>query len=68
VAPNIAASVSVTESITEAAAKVIAAKAITSANMTRAGCGTRIGVFCEVPRGCLALASQSRSCEHGYSD
>jgi hypothetical protein len=66
VAPHIAAPVSV--SISEAAAKVIAAKAITSANEARAGRGTRIGVFREVPRSYVALASHNRSGEHGRGD
>jgi hypothetical protein len=51
VTPHIAAPVSVTGSTTEAAAKVGAAKTIASANITRAGRVTRIGVSCEVPRG-----------------
>jgi hypothetical protein len=53
---------------TEAAAKVIAAKTITSANMTRTGRGTRIAVLCEVPRGYIALASHGGRCEHGCGD
>ena len=53
---------------TERVAKVIAAKTIASANITRAGRVTRIGVSCEVPRGYVALASHSRSCEHGCGD
>src|ERR1700694_2724689 len=37
-------------------------------NITRAGRGTRIGVLCEVPRGYMAPASHSGSCEHGCGD
>lgn len=48
-APHIATPVSVIWSTTEAAAKVIAAKTTASANIMRAGGGTRIGVFWEVP-------------------
>ena len=67
-APHIATPVSVIWSTTEAAAKVIAAKTTTSANIMRSGRGTRIGVFWEVPRGYMALASHSRRCEHGCGD
>src|SRR5260370_22420878 len=52
----------------EAAAKVVAEKTVASANITRAGRVTRIGVSCEVPRGYVALASHSRSCEHSCGD
>jgi len=37
----------------------------TAVNMTGVGGGARIGVFCVVPRGYMALASHSGSCEHG---
>jgi hypothetical protein len=63
-----AAAIAVTGNNTEAAAKVIAAKTITSANMTRAGRGTRIAVLCEVPRGYTALASHGGRCQHGCGD
>jgi hypothetical protein len=68
VAPHITASVSVTECATEAAAKSIGAKTITFANVTRSARSTRIGVFCELQRGYMALASHSGSCEHRCSD
>ena len=37
-------------------------------NITRVGRDTRIGVRCELPRGYMALASHSGSCEHGCGD
>jgi hypothetical protein len=55
----------VTERTTEAAAKMIS---ITFANITRTGHGTRVGVLCAVPRGHMALASHSGSCEHSCGD
>jgi hypothetical protein len=58
----------VTWSTTEAAAKAMAAKPITSVNITRAGRDARIGVLREVPRGYMALASHSGSCEHACGD
>jgi hypothetical protein len=51
-------------STSEAAAKVVAAKTITSANITRA----RIGILCAVLRSYMVLASHSGSCEHGCGD
>src|SRR5258708_12104462 len=50
-----AAAIAVTGNNTEAAAKVIAAKTITSANMTRAGRGTRIAVLSQLPPGSTSL-------------
>src|ERR1700726_481044 len=40
----------------------------TAVNITGGGGGARIGVQYEVPRGYMALASHSGSCEHGGSD
>jgi hypothetical protein len=40
----------------------------TAVNMTGGGRGARIGVLCAVPRGYMARASHSGSCEHGCGD
>jgi hypothetical protein len=68
VAPHIAVPVPVAEGTAEGAAKVIAAKTITCANITRARLGTRIGIVGKVLRVYMALASQGGSCQHGCGD
>src|SRR5450631_348278 len=40
----------------------------TAVNITSGGGGARIGMLCAVPRGYMALASHSGSCEHGCGD
>jgi hypothetical protein len=40
----------------------------TAVNMTGGGGGARIGMLGAVPRGYMALASHSGSCEHGCGD
>jgi hypothetical protein len=40
----------------------------TAVNITGGGGGARIGVLCAVPRGYMALASHSGSCENGCGD
>ena len=67
-APHIAVPVPVTESTAEGAAKVIAAKTITCANITRARLGTRIGIFSKVLQAYTAIASQGGSCQHRCGD
>jgi hypothetical protein len=49
-------------------AALVPAKTVTFAKISGSGRGTRVEVFCEVPRAYVALASHSGSCDHGCGD